>query len=293
MSLDSLKGSLVRLHRNGLQGGLQSADAEQLVAALSQGTPLSDIAKKVGLDARLTRAVLDAQVGDVPTALAGQARIAARVAANSRQLRAAGTYPLVLAMAVVVAGSVVAGVLAPALATLTFTPGVVAWPPLVSAVAVSVVLMGLLSMAVLGRLRLPLLSGGWPAVDRGAFFESLDQLVQAGAPLPAALRASRVWCAPGPGAGAEALAQALEAGQSASGAPLLHPVESAMLVRAAQSGTLPQATAALSQQQQVRLLRILPDAITRIHIASLLLAGIAVAAVGIGFFLVYIDVLAR
>ena len=53
-----------------------------------------------------------------------------------------------------------------------------------------------------------------------------------------------------------------------------------MLIGAAKTGTIAEATAALLAQDRVRLTRTLPDAILRIHTAALLIAGGGVLAVG-------------
>ncbi|MFT5680314.1 MAG: hypothetical protein ACI8RZ_001220 [Myxococcota bacterium] len=272
------------MNRSGL-GGLAAPDAAALVSALASGGELSDAARRVGLDARLPRVVLLAGVSDAPAALAGQLMIASTLAGNARRLRSAGIYPLILAGSVVVAGAVIHSVMAPALAAQSMPTGGV--ESLGIAVGLSAAVLVLLSVAVLGRLRLPLLSGGWPAIHRAAFFDSLDQLAQAGASLPAALRASAVWCLPGQARAAETLARALEAGETADASPLLHPMEASLLVGAARSGTVPQAAAALAAQERVRQQRTLPGAILRIHTLALLIASTGVLAVGVAFFTLY------
>lgn len=289
MSLDALQGALVRMSASGL-GGPGEAEAGELVSALASGADLTEAAGRAGLDPRLTRAVLLAKTSDVPAALAGQAMIASTLAGHSRRLRSAGAYPLLLAAAVLLAGAVIRGVMTPALTEVSYATG--GTQPLLIAVGVSAGVLVLLSAAVLGRLRLPLLSGGWPAIHRAAFFDSLDQLTAAGASLPAALRGSAVWCLPDQARAAEALARALEAGQTGDGAPLLHPMEAGLLAGAARSGTVPQAAAALAEQERVRQKRTLPGAILRIHTLALLIASGGVLAVGVAFFTVYGRVLA-
>ena len=208
---------------------------------------------------------------------------------RGRRLRAAGTYPLVLAAAVLMVSGVIAGVMAPVLLSLSISSD--SPSQLLGTTVLCAGLLGLLAAAVHGRVRLPLLDG-WSMMHRTAFLESLAQLTAAGAPLPAALRASAVWCLPGQGRDAQALAQALDAGSSSSGGTLLAPLEAAMLVGGAQTGTAALAAEALAAQDRVRLTRRLPTAILRIHTTAMLIAGLAVLAVGVAFFSVYGHVLA-
>jgi len=277
------------MNHNGLHSGLDEDQAAALITALGSGTPLAAAAAQAGLDTRLTQAVQRSTVADVPAALSGQVQIAAALTTNTQRLRAAGTYPLVLAAAVLMASGMIAGVMTPALADMS--SDVISPAPLLGATALSAGLLGLLAAAVHGRLPLPLLNG-WSLVHRGAFLESLAQLTAAGAPLPAALRASAVWCLPSQQRDAEGLAQALEAGTASSGGTLLAELEAAMLVGGAQTGTTALAAEALAAQDRIQRSRTLPSAILRIHTAALLIAGVAVLAVGIAFFSVYGNVLA-
>lgn len=289
MSLSELQGALVRMNHNGLRSGLGEEHAVALIRALSAGTPLEAAAEQSGLDTRAIRAVQRAAVADVPAVLTGQLQISAALSTNSQRLRAAGTYPLVLAAAVLMASGTIAGVMIPALSGLSsqrFSPAL-----LLGTTVLCAAMLGLLAAAVHGRVRLPVLNG-WPMVHRSAFLESLAQLTAAGATLPAALRASAVWCLPRQHQDAVALAQALEAAAAGSGGELLAPLETAMLVGGAQSGTAAMAAEALAAQDRVRLTRSLPDAILRIHTTALLIAGGAVLAVGIALFSVYGNVLA-
>lgn len=290
MSLSDLQGALVRMNRNGLRSGLDDARAAGLIQALAAGASVNAAGEQAGLDERLIQALQRASVADVPAALAGQIRIVAALSTNAQRLRAAGTYPLVLAAAVLMASGVIAGVMTPALHNLA--DNAVSSTPLLGVTALCAVLLALLAAAVHGRVRLPMLDG-WSMVHRAAFLESLAQLTAAGAPLPAALRASAVWCLAGQRTDAEALAQALDAGSRSSGGTLLAPLEATMLVGGAQTGTAALAAAALAAQDRVRLSRSLPDAVLRIHTTALLIAGGAVLAVGIAFFSVYGHVLAQ
>lgn len=290
MSVSALGEALSRMHRNGLRGGLPASQAAALTEALSSGSALSDAASRAGLDRRLSEAVATAGVPDVPAALLEQVYIAESLESGSRRLRAAGTYPLVLAVALLSAALVITTQLTPAFEGMSFAPP--SSRPLLVSVGGSVLCLILLSVLVLGRVRIPFFSGGWRALHRTAFLSSLNALLSGGAPLPAAVRASSVWCLPAQRRAAVLLSQSLEAGRAPPevGA-LLSPAESALLHQGAETGTASASAHALAAQQRVRLERVLPDAMLRIHIISLLLAGIGVLVVGVSFFQVYFNVL--
>jgi len=311
VTLDELRGTLVRLHAGRLQGGLSPAAADALVAALAEGRPVGEAAARAGLDPDLAGAVEDAGVQDLPAVLAGLARCTAEVEAHARQLRSAGSYPLVLAVGVLVAGLVIGPVASPALAAL---PGADTQPqvPMLAAVIVAAALLVLQSLLVLGRVRSGPLGRGWRLLESFAFVEQLRLYTLAGAAAPRAVRA-----AAGSGSAASrsaasrsaasrsaasrsaasrraglSLARALEAGRPAADlAPLLSPHETAVLIGAARSGALAETAAALAAQRRVALQRQIPQVAALIHATALVLAGLALLAVGLGFFTAYVHAL--
>lgn len=286
--LDDLRTSLVRLHRGGVRSGLPAARADALVRALDEGAPIQDAAAASGLDRRVAGVAERAGVSDLPRVIARLAELAAEVDAGSGRLRAAGTYPLVLAVSVVVPGLAMAELAFPALARLPAAAGAPLGEVLAGTLAATVLLLLALAVVVLGRLPLPWISAGRICLDRFAFLQSVALLCRAGRPLPRALRASTPWVGASGRAAAEGLAHALESGAAGGEArPLLDPFEAAMLVGAAGTGTAPEATAALAEQHRVTLARVLPDAVVRIQATAVVLAGLAVLAIGGGFFWAY------
>lgn len=291
MSDATLRDALSRMHRNGLRGGLPAPRAAALSEALSSGVSLSDAASRAGLDPRLSEAVSSSGVPDVPAALLEQAYIAERLESGSRRLRAVGTYPLVLAVALLSASIVLNAQLVPALSGTMLTP-LPSMLLLQVSVGVSVLLLVLLSLLVLGRVHVPVVSSGWRALHRTAFLSSLDALLAGGASLPAALRASSVWCLPAQRQAARSLSQSLEAGRAPPDVGvLLAPAEAALLHQGAQTGTALASAHALSSQQRVRLERVLPGAALRVQVVAMSLAGAGVLFVGLSFFRVYFNVL--
>ncbi len=287
-ALDELRSTLVRLHAGGLGVGLNSERADRLVQALDGGRPLEEAASSAGLDERLAKAVVLAEVNDVPAVLTALAGLAVELESGARRLRSAGAYPLLLALSLVLCAAVLAGAAFPVLAQL---PGgaTVPFGSLAARGAVGAALaLALLAGLVLGRVRVPWLSAGWLALERYSFLRSLATLGDAGVELPAALRASSVWTAGRGRVAAHELAAALDAGGTeASTGALLDPFEARMLARAAISGTWGAAAKALAAQRQVALARVLPDAIARIHGSALCLTGLALTALGATFFWAY------
>ena len=292
MSLENLKRALVTMHQSGLRGGLPMAEAQTLVGALEQGVSLGELTDQIHIEPRLIVSATAEGVGDLPAVLTAQARVLSKQASRRRFLTAAGTYPLVLALSVMLASAVLTTVMEPALTSLVVTPSETLIDPMLIAILVAAALLLGLAGVVLGRYRVPGISEGWQAIDRAAFFESLTTLLLDGVDLPAAVRASAAWCSGRQRTAALTLARALEAGETTSGAPLLFPLEATLLQGAAQAGTAHLATQALSEQQQIRLTRRLPSAVFRIHLISILIAGAAVLGLGLSFFVIYFDVLA-
>lgn len=282
---EELRGSLVRLRAGGLQAGLSAAQADRLVAGLEEGRPL---ASDSGLDPRLAQAVRASEVRDVPAALTALLGLAVEVESGARRLRSAGAYPLLLAASLVVCGGIVAGAAFPALGQL---PG--AGPQSLGALTAgaafgTAALLVVLAALVFGRVQVPWLSSGWIALERYAVLRSLVALGDAGVELPAALRGSAVWASGRGRRAARALAASLDAGTTTpASTALLDPFEARMLAGAAATGTWGDAARALSTHHAVRLQRVLPDSVARIHAAALVLAGLALTAVGATFFWAY------
>lgn len=283
--LARLRGTLVRLGENGMAGGLPAPAADELVRALERGASPSELAGVAGLDRRIAATLTGVPISDLPAVLGALTGILAEVDTGARRVRAAASYPLALALAVIVAGSITGGVSVPALsrvASAPILPGV--------AFVLPATLLVILALSVWTRLPLPFLSEGWRLLDGLAFVASLGALTRVGVPLPAALRASAAW---GGRAGALALAYALESGSAPGRAGLVDPFEAAALVAAARAGTLEPTLDALTDQRRIEVARRLPEAVARVHVTSLILAGLAVLAVGVSLFSAYSNALVR
>jgi len=286
--LQQLQASLVRLHASGHPLGLSRDRAAGLVRDLEGGVPLPRAAARAGLASDLVAPCVQARVSDQPQALAALMRVLGTVTAHRRVLRSAGGYPLVLAVVIALTGALVSGVMGPALAILPLAAGPSSPALLWSALAGALVALLVLAAAVLGRLSLPWIGSAWRGVEGYAFLAGLEALTGAGATLPDAVCGASVWCRGAARARALALARALNAGHSLPElAPLLSPLETSMLHASARSGALPATLTALVQQRRLALARQVPAQAIRVHTASLVLAGIAMAVVGGGFFSVY------
>jgi hypothetical protein len=291
-ALDQLRDTLVGLHAGGLRPGLPPAAARTLVEALDRGSPLAEAATLAGLDPRLAEVAGEAQPSDTPALLAELARLAARLDTATRQLRVAGSYALALAVAVGVAAVAVLGLALPTLAIVPGSESFPVAPVLLVGAGVAVGLEIAMGLVVVGRVRVPWLSDGWTTLDRYAFVRTLDVLLQAGTPLPVAVRAAGRWGGGATQSAATGLARSLEAGEQAESAPpLLGPFETRMLVGAAASGAATETAGALAAQHQVAIERVLPDAVVRIQAVAVVLAGVAVLALGAAFFSGYSGVL--
>jgi len=286
-ALDQLHASLVTLHGGKARLGLPPARAEQLIGLLGQGTGAVEAGRAVGLDRRLGVIAEGSEVADVPLALVALVRVGADVEDASRQLRAAGVYPLSLALSIVISAAVVVGFALPSLAAeSTWGGGSLGGVALTVGLAVG--LLMLLTATVWGRVRVPGLSAGWGQLEGYGFVQSVAALTGAGAPLVPAIRASGEWAGKGGRAAAAGLARSLEAGVPATDAsPLLEPFEVALLSAAASNGTVPETASALAHQRRLALARVIPDTVTRIQACAVLLAGGAVASVGLALFGAY------
>ncbi|GEM_PF-2573677 len=206
--------------------------------------------------------------------------------AGSSRLFWAGTYPLALAAAVLVAAGAITRVGLPALAILAPDAEGLGSAP-VGLIVASLGLLVLLAVFVLGKLRIPWIAHGWEGLDRLAFAESLRVLVAAGVALPVAVRASGAWGRGDLRAEAEAFAQALEAGRDAPPGRLLGPFETGLLASSASSGTVAETAAAWADQSRAALPRILPEAVARIHAAGVVIAATGITAVLLTWFGAY------
>ncbi len=285
-----LQARLERLSANGHPAGLGPVEARGLAAALEAGAPLREVAARFGLDPALAARVEASGVTDGVAALSGALLVAAEAASGDRSLRSAATYPLVLAASVALAGAVVAGLLVPALGA-TSAAGWGGAAPLL-ALGLALLLLILLSLSVFTRLPVPGVAPVWRRLEAVALLGAAVVFVEAGAPLPRAIRAA----AGGLSAGAEgdglALAAWLEAGAGPGSAPgvgrgLLHPYEVAQLVAAARAGAALPTLRALLEHRRLSLERALPEAALRVELLALVLAGIGLLGVGAAFFSFY------
>ena len=293
-ALTALKDTLVRLHRSGLRCGLPDAAARRLVDALARGAGISEAAAASGLDPHLAQIIAHSEVADVPTVLGRLAVAGSQLDMHTRRLRSAGVYPLVLACSITIASVLTFGVMRASLGQLMEPAASASSPLLMGAVGLAVAMLLILSVLVLGRVRIPGLSSGWAALDAHVFLEGLLILSDAGVALPAGLRAAAVWCSPAARAAAEGMARALEAGTTEADArPLLQPFERAVLLGAAASGAQVETTGALAAQHRTAISRRLSAAVIRIELTGLCLAGLALLGLGASYYLVYVDVLAR
>jgi type II secretory pathway component PulF len=287
-ALEQLRASLTRLHGDGSRAGLPAPAATRLVEALDRGVPIGEAAAGSGLDRRVARAAALSDSPDLPGVLTGLTRTAAELSASTRQLRAAGSYPLVLAVSVVLGGLVLVGAALPALEMMPVEGGLELWPPAVLSAGAAALLLVALGAVVLSRVRLPWLSTGWIELERYAFLASLHVLIRSGAPLPSAVRGAAAWTGRRARAAAVTMARSLEAGAPVERLPpLLLPHEATMLAGAATAGTVPEAVEALALVRRVALTRAIPDAIVRVQAAAIVLAGSAVLCLGYTFFQAY------
>ncbi len=287
-AIQQLADSLARLHANGHPLGLARERAQALARDLGGGMPLERVAERAGLDPRLVEPCVTAGVADPAAALLGLIRVLGPTSSHRRTLRAAGSYPLVLAVVITATAGLVLGVMGPAMATLPLAgePG----SPALLALALALAVLALLVLAatVLGRVPLPWIGEVWRDLDGYAFLAGLEVLSAAGAPLPAAVRGAACWCRGAPRQRAMELARSLEAGRAPPVlAPLLAPLEASMLHAAARADALPATLEALVRQRVFALARQVPTATIRVHTVALVLAGLGMLVVGGSFFFVY------
>jgi type II secretory pathway component PulF len=281
--LHELRDTLVALHAGGARVGLPPRRAEQLVDALARGDRLSDAAAAVGLLPELAEAADAAPSDRLPQLLMGLARAAADVEGAERRLRGAGFYPTALALSVAISGFVVVVHTLPTLAQSLASRGLEAASPPVLLVAAPVVLLLALGALVVLRVPVPGLLPGFARARRFGFLQALRVLTAAGVPLAPAVAGAGRWLRRQEPA--RALGQALEAGRDPGPiSPLLGRFESSMLAAAARAGAEAEACAALADVARISLERELADNVARVQVLSLLLAGGALACIGVLYF---------
>lgn len=295
-TLPELRAQLHRLHANGHAHGLGDDAATAFASALEAGTPFLEAGERAGLDRRLTRMVQESQATDAPTALSGLLSASGELLAGAATLRSAGTYPLVLATSVALTGAIVLGAATPSLRLLPLGEGGTGNLPIAAAFAATVALLVLLSALVLGRARLPLVGSGWQRLDGLWFLTSLLALLQAGAPLPSAVRAASSGLRGPQRSAGEGFASHLEAGAAAvdgaegarvGNTALLDPFEAAQLTAAAREGLLPLALEGVIGHRRLALEREIPETAMRIQTVALGLAGTALVLVAGTFLSAY------
>ncbi len=200
-------------------------------------------------------------------------------------LRNAAVYPAVLALAVLGAAAIVGAVGLPALAILPTGTSAPRWPMGLGAALSAANLMVLSALAHSGA-RVPILARGWRRLDGFALLASTRVLSAAGVPLPAALRASAIWC--GEPQQAVALARALDSADGRRGdGVLLDTFETTLLLGAARGGVEQATLGALCDARRAALGREISAEAGRIELLSLLIAGAGVLSVAAGWIWAY------
>jgi len=287
-TIQELGASLQRLHANGHPAGLAPGRAAAFTRALASGTNFRDAAAQVQLDSRLVASVSQAGDVSIPAILSQLVSTLSCTTAHARTLRAAASYPLVLAASITCTAGIVFGVMGPAISLLPLGRSPSGSSLLVVALVVSLTLLVGLSLTVLLKLPVPPFAWGWQRLEAFAFLDSLHVFVRAGVPLPKALRGASIWCRGASRQCAVDLARVMEAGgETPDLSPLLDDFEGSLLVSAAHAGTLSQALEALVEQRRIGLERELPAQAMRIHLCALALAGGSLLMVGGSFFATY------
>ncbi|MDP2269508.1 MAG: hypothetical protein Q8K32_02180 [Archangium sp.] len=272
-----------------MNGSLQGR-LDRALHLLAQGVPPASVAKELGLSARALDAWSVARPGASKEGLEALSRLGTEVARRERTLRAAATWPLVLLVAALLSSAVVWSATLPALSLLPLGGGKVSLLPAALSVLVSSSTLLFLGLGVLSRARLPGLQGVWSSIDRHAFATCTHVLHAAGVPLTDSLRAAARWLPAYARPQGEDLARSLEAGGAyAPRSPAaLDPVALGMLLAAAKSGTATHLLAALRATTQVTMAREVPREVSRLHTASLVLAGLATGANFATFYFTYV-----
>lgn len=246
---------------------------------------------------RLLHSLPAAGIPVSPELSAAWSALSERRLAAVRQLQAAATYPLSLSLGIALAGAMVVGFAAPSLALLPSGAASEREDLLLIGLGLALALLSGLGLVVLTRLPLPGVGLGWQSIDAWTLLEGTRLLCEAGAELPQALRVAGDACDRAGQAQALALSRALEAGgteaRASSSAPAgpLQPIEVQTLLNAARTGTVAPLLQALAVHRRVGLERLLPAAVDRVQYTALVVAGLAVLAIGATLFEVYSDAL--
>lgn len=282
-------GSLLRLlQQNAHPAALNPNQIELLERSIAQGLPGAQTARRAGLDPRLVRVLSLTGPTDLPCLLRSLQATLAEHATHSAKLAGAAFYPLMLTLAVILSGASLLGLALPAFARLPDAQSTVGGGLALGSFLLCLLLLFALGFAVAGRFRVPYLGQGHQDLDRFASLACARALVEAGRPLPEALRASAAWCEGLLREKGESLARTLEAGGSTSESePLLSAFESSLFLSAARLGTVPASLEALVEQQRRALERSVPEQCARVQLGALLLAGLALLSLAVPFILAY------
>jgi hypothetical protein len=277
----------LRLARHPL--GLTPVAARRLSSAISGGENLAGAFRSA--EPRLAAVLEVAKPGDPLRAISDLVLGIGSAAAQRRTLQGAAAYPCALALCLAIAAVMIYGVAGPALSTLAALNRVV---PVVSGgtgVVMAIAALVVLAATVYARVPSPLLMRADALIGRALALETAAALHGQGASLDVAFRAAAAWGPRGVKRGAEAMAQALvRGGSTAAARTFLSPEWSAIIMSAASRGIAAPVLTALARQARLECDRTIPVAVGRVHVASLLIAGAALLAIGVSFYGSYITV---
>lgn len=293
-TLTVLLGRLQALRPAAHPLGLSAAEAEDAERQARSGGALAASLRAAPRGAVVERLLAAARPADPVAAVHGMVEVLGDAEVHERRLGAAAGYPAAVATAVAFAGVTVWGLALPATRHLVALPGAGApgggaWPWLL--LLLTVAALASLSLALLGRVRLPFTRRALGALDGLRAWDAALSLHRAGAPLEAAVRASAEWLAGEARERRLRLAAALAAGGAWSEAGP-ESLQERLVAAGAQAGVGAAVLEALVAQARAELRGLVPTAAQRAQWAALGLGALAVLGVAAALFHEYTGALA-
>lgn len=277
--------------------GLRARAAQRFAEEVRSSGDVAKAIRNVGGDVRVASIIEQAKPSDGLRLMSDLLPVMGEVAAQQRLLQSAALYPLAMLACLTLVSLTIYNHAVPAIVNLAESNEMLRLTAKVggaTSVSICMMLLLLLTITVYSQVQLPLLSGGRRMLGRVLVLETLARLHEQGVSLPSALRAASSWVKGPSHRAAHALAETLESGQaSVSADPLLDSAGTALLISAAQRGIVAPVLSAMVQQARLASQRQLPEEVSRIHVISLLVAGLGLAVVGISFFQTYMAAVMR
>jgi hypothetical protein len=298
MSLETLTARMVTLEATGHPLGLVTAHAQSFSQAVRSGTPFPAALERAGRSPSWARCLAAAGAND-PVAVT-EAMLEPMGAAQraSQALRGSVVHPLVSLLTVAVSAAVTLAGSLPGLTTLAEDTGVAPTHAtvgfgLAAALGALVIAAAVLASVALAPRWSPLFTA-MRRVDRTLIFEAVAALCRDGVRVDRAFEAAAAMNVGAPlRRAAREAGAALAAGRAPATGVLLDATMAGLVATASARGVPQSALDAIARHERLAAQREMAFQTSAVQVVTLLLAGLALTLVGVGWFEAYSSILAK